>query len=151
MHFFSSDGVRLAFLDLSPTDRSREPILLIHGFASNHAVNWVNTLWLKTLTHAGRRVVALDNRGHGQSEKLYDPAGFHRAHGGGRAGAARPSRDRAGGRHGLFHGRADHRLPGPRPSRAGALHVLGGLGHHLVGGGLPMGIADAMEAPPSKA
>ena len=28
---------------------------------------------MRTLTAAGRRVIAFDNRGHGQSEKLYDP------------------------------------------------------------------------------
>ena len=28
----------------------------------------------KTLTEAGRRVVAFDNRGHGRSEKFHDPA-----------------------------------------------------------------------------
>ncbi|MBX2805169.1 MAG: alpha/beta hydrolase, partial [Hyphomicrobiales bacterium] len=48
-------------------------VLLIHGFASNSTVNWRNTNWIRTLTNAGFRVIALDNRGHGQSEKLYDP------------------------------------------------------------------------------
>ncbi len=77
MQFFSSNGVRIAYVDLAPTGEDRgEPILLIHGFASNHAVNWSNTLWTKTLTHDGRRVIALDNRGHGQSEKLYEPAQY---------------------------------------------------------------------------
>ena len=47
------------------------PVLLIHGFASNVATNWVDTGWVKTLTRAGYRVIAYDNRGHGQSEKLY--------------------------------------------------------------------------------
>ena len=43
--------------------------MLIHGFASNHRVNWVNPRWVETLTHDGRRVIAFDNRGHGQSDK----------------------------------------------------------------------------------
>jgi pimeloyl-ACP methyl ester carboxylesterase len=47
-------------------------VLLIHGFASNHRVNWVATSWVKDLTAAGRRVVALDNRGHGESGKPSD-------------------------------------------------------------------------------
>ena len=47
-------------------------VLLIHGFASNHRVNWVSTSWIKDLTAAGRRVVALDNRGHGESGKPHD-------------------------------------------------------------------------------
>ena len=66
---FNSDGVSIAYLDEGPRDG--EPILLIHGFASNSKVNWVDTLWVKTLTAAGRRVIAIDNRGHGKSEKLY--------------------------------------------------------------------------------
>ena len=53
-----------------------EPILLIHGFASSYRMNWVGPRWVDTLTQAGRRVVAFDNRGHGQSEKLYAPADY---------------------------------------------------------------------------
>ena len=70
-------GVRLAFIDERPAPGDRgEPILLIHGFASNHAVNWVNTAMGEDADRRGRRVVAFDNRGHGQSEKLYDPAAY---------------------------------------------------------------------------
>ena len=122
MHFFSSDGVRIAHIDLAPTGEDRgDPILLIHGFASNHTVNWVNTLWTKTLMHDGRRVIALDNRGHGQSEKLYEPAKYSTSL------MARDAvnlldhlGDRARGRDGLFDGRAHHRLHGAGAPRAGA-------------------------------
>lgn len=48
------------------------PIVLIHGFASSMSVNWVSTGWVKTLTEAGYRVLAFDNRGHGGSTKSYD-------------------------------------------------------------------------------
>jgi pimeloyl-ACP methyl ester carboxylesterase len=65
---FSSDGVEIAFLDEGQGD----PVLLIHGFASNAATNWVDTGWFNALTEAGYRVIAYDNRGHGLSEKLYD-------------------------------------------------------------------------------
>jgi len=74
MQSFNSGGVRIAYIDVAPETGHRDPILLIHGFASNHAVNWVNTLWVTTLTRAGFRVVAFDNRGHGESDKLYDRA-----------------------------------------------------------------------------
>ena len=75
---FSSDGVDIAFIDAEPQGRDlNEPILLIHGFASNHRMNWVGPRWVDTLTEAGRRVIAFDNRGHGQSEKLYAPADYH--------------------------------------------------------------------------
>lgn len=70
MQSFDSDGVRIAFVD----EGQGEPILLIHGFASNLATNWRDAHWLRSLTGAGRRAVAFDNRGHGKSEKLYDPA-----------------------------------------------------------------------------
>ncbi|MGA7384402.1 MAG: alpha/beta hydrolase [Methylocella sp.] len=69
-------GVRLAFIDEWPAAGRCEPILLIHGFASTHAVNWVLPQWVKTLTEAGRRVIAFDNRGHGRSEKFHDPAAY---------------------------------------------------------------------------
>lgn len=69
MQRFNSDGVTIAYKD----EGSGDPVLLIHGFASNSTVNWRNTNWMRTLNNAGFRVIALDNRGHGQSEKLYDP------------------------------------------------------------------------------
>jgi pimeloyl-ACP methyl ester carboxylesterase len=70
MQSFDSGGVRIAYID----EGEGEPILLIHGFASNVATNWRDAHWLRTLTGAGRRVVAFDCRGHGQSEKLYEPS-----------------------------------------------------------------------------
>ena len=69
MKSFDSDGVPIAFID----EGVGSPTLLIHGFASNHRVNWVSTSWIKDLVAAGRRVIAFDNRGHGESGKLYDP------------------------------------------------------------------------------
>jgi pimeloyl-ACP methyl ester carboxylesterase len=77
MQEFSSHGVRIAYIDTSPPeDEKGRPVLLIHGFASNHAVNWVFPQWLKTLNGAGRRVITFDNRGHGRSEKLYRPEDY---------------------------------------------------------------------------
>jgi pimeloyl-ACP methyl ester carboxylesterase len=52
------------------------PIVLVHGFASNHRVNWVNPGWVDWLTAAGRRVVALDVRGHGDSVKFHTPGDY---------------------------------------------------------------------------
>jgi pimeloyl-ACP methyl ester carboxylesterase len=69
MPSFVTDGVRIAYVD----EGEGEPILLIHGFASNATVNWRNPGWIDALTKSGRRVIALDNRGHGQSGKLYEP------------------------------------------------------------------------------
>ncbi|MCB1469439.1 MAG: alpha/beta hydrolase [Rhizobiaceae bacterium] len=74
MEFFSHDHFDIAYLDEGPTDA--QPVLLIHGFASNVRVNWISPGWVKTLTEAGYRVVAFDHRGHGQSSKSYDPADY---------------------------------------------------------------------------
>lgn len=69
---FSSDGIDIAYID----EGSGEPVVLIHGFASNVTTNWVDTQWVKTLTEAGYRVIAYDNRGHGHSQKLYDTEAY---------------------------------------------------------------------------
>lgn len=150
MHAFSSNGVHLAYIDEPPTGPDRnEPVLLIHGFASTHAVNWVFPLWVKTLAADGRRVIALDNRGHGRSEKLYDPAAYHTEVLAKDALAlldhlALPRADVMGYSMG---GRIGATLAFHHPDRVRSL-VIGGLGIHLVEeGGLPTGIAEAMEAP----
>lgn len=43
------------------------PVVLLHGFASSSYLNWVKTGWIRTLTGAGRRVLAIDLPGHGNS------------------------------------------------------------------------------------
>jgi pimeloyl-ACP methyl ester carboxylesterase len=147
---FSSDGIDIAFIDAKPQGRDlNEPILLIHGFASSHRMNWVGPRWVETLTGAGRRVIAFDNRGHGQSEKLYAPADYH---------LDLMTRDAANLLAHLGVERADVMgysmgariasfLALAEPSLVRSL-VLGGLGDRLVrDGGLPEAIADAMEAP----
>ena len=70
MQSFDSDGIRIVYRD----EGHGEPILLIHGFASNTATNWADPRWISLLLESGRRVIAFDNRGHGFSEKLYDPS-----------------------------------------------------------------------------
>lgn len=72
MKHYSHEGFDLAFLDRGAGD----PVLLIHGFASTHHVNWVAPGWVKTLTDAGYRTIAIDNRGHGASTKSYEPADY---------------------------------------------------------------------------
>ena len=72
MSHFAHGDIRIAFFDVGPRDGF--PVLLIHGFASTAHVNWVYTGWVRTLTHAGYRVIALDNRGHGDSDKPHDSA-----------------------------------------------------------------------------
>lgn len=71
MRFFEHQGFKIAYIDQEP-DGGGDPVLLIHGFASTHVVNWVSTGWVRTLNDAGYRVIAFDNRGHGATSKSYD-------------------------------------------------------------------------------
>ena len=72
MPSFHHGDVEIAYLDEGEGD----PILLVHGFASTKNVNWVYPTWVSELRKNGRRVIALDNRGHGDSGKLYDAAAY---------------------------------------------------------------------------
>jgi len=72
MPSFHHGDVEIAYLDEGEGD----PIVLVHGFASTKNVNWVYPTWVSELRKDGRRVIALDNRGHGESSKLYDPAQY---------------------------------------------------------------------------
>ncbi len=80
MQTFSSDGVEIAFIDEGPTEArggaEGDPVLLIHGFASSVRYNWREPGWIALLVRQGYRVIAIDNRGHGESEKLYDPKDY---------------------------------------------------------------------------
>ena len=71
---FDSDGVRLHF-EVNGPERGT-PILLVHGFASDYRLNWVGTRWQETLTSAGFRVIGLDCRGHGHSDKPHDESAY---------------------------------------------------------------------------
>jgi pimeloyl-ACP methyl ester carboxylesterase len=68
MPSFHNGAVEIAYLDEGEGD----PIVLVHGFASSKNVNWVYPTWVSELKKHNRRVIALDNRGHGDSTKLYD-------------------------------------------------------------------------------
>jgi pimeloyl-ACP methyl ester carboxylesterase len=71
---FESDGARL-FYELHGRDAG-SPVVLVHGFASDYQLNWVGTRWQETLVGAGYRVIGLDCRGHGRSDKPHDPAAY---------------------------------------------------------------------------
>ena len=142
---FTHKGVEIGFLDEGQGD----PVVLVHGFASNKEVNWVAPSWVTTLVRAGRRAIALDNRGHGASSKLYEPAAYD---------SAIMAEDVSALLDHLSLKRADivGYSMGSRitafltlryPERVRTA-VLGGLGIHLVEGvGLPDSIAMALEAP----
>ena len=145
MPSFSHDGVEIAFLDQG----EGEPIVLVHGFASNKEVNWVAPGWMATLTRAGRRAIALDNRGHGASAKLYEPAAYHSQT---MAEDVRALLDHLGLPRADVMGysmgaRITAYLALTHPDRVRSA-VLGGLGSQLVDGvGLPETLAEGLEAP----
>lgn len=145
MPFFHHGSVEIAFLD----EGQGKPIVLVHGFASSKEMNWVAPNWFATLKGAGRRVIALDNRGHGQSTKLYDPAEYHT---GKMAEDVRALLDHLGLPDADVMGysmgaRITAFLALEHPERVHSI-ILGGLGLHLVDGvGLPESIAEALEAP----
>lgn len=144
MQTFSSSGVEIAYFDTG----EGEPVLCIHGFASTAHINWTYPGWVDTLTKAGRRVIALDNRGHGGSAKLYDPAQYHTTL---MAQDARALLDHLGIERTVVLGysmgsRITAFLAQRHPDRVSAA-IMGGLGIKLVDGvGLPESIAEALEA-----
>ena len=69
---FSSDGVSIAY----EVEGEGRPILLIHGFSATAHDNWVRTGWVQALTRARFKAITFDLRGHGASQKLYDPADY---------------------------------------------------------------------------
>ena len=52
------------------------PIVLVHGFASSFLNNWSSSGWVEFLVSNGRRVIGLDCRGHGSSDKPHDSAAY---------------------------------------------------------------------------
>lgn len=74
--FIASDGVSIAYDDTGPADA--RPMLLIHGFSSNRQEAWKRTGWYAAFAQRGQRIIALDQRGHGESGKPHDPAAYAR-------------------------------------------------------------------------
>jgi pimeloyl-ACP methyl ester carboxylesterase len=142
---FQNGDVEIAWLDQG----EGEPIVLVHGFASNKEVNWVHPGWVTALTGAGRRVIAMDNRGHGESAKLYDPARYDRAM---MAEDVRALLDhlrleRADVMGYSMGARITANLALAHPDRVRS-GILGGMGSRMVDGSvMPHRIAEAMEAP----
>lgn len=74
----ADDGTRLAVHELG--DPAGAPVLMVHGFSASAQRNWIDAGWDRALVEAGLRGVALDLRGHGDSERpgpgRYDVARF---------------------------------------------------------------------------
>src|SRR5262245_47229765 len=68
----ASDGVKIHYIELAGTG---SPLILIHGYTANAEGKWIKSGIAQALA-AKHRVVALDARGHGQSDKPHDPTKY---------------------------------------------------------------------------
>jgi pimeloyl-ACP methyl ester carboxylesterase len=145
MPSFHNGDVEIAYLDEGEGD----PIVLVHGFASTKNVNWVYPGWVSELKRNGRRVIALDNRGHGDSAKLYDPEAYRIPT---MAGDVTALMDHLGIARADIMGyslgaRMTAWLARYQPQRLRSA-ILGGIGIGLIEGGGPgENVAAALEAP----
>ncbi|MGW7268865.1 alpha/beta fold hydrolase [Streptomyces sp. NPDC054842] len=76
--FTTTDGISLSYR-LWPGASELPLVLLHHGFIADGESNWVSPGIVAALTAAGRRVAAVDARGHGRSDKPHDPASYGEA------------------------------------------------------------------------
>ncbi len=67
-HYFDSAGVKIRYTD----EGSGPPVVLIHGYLASGDLNW-RTSAVVSLLAKDFRVITLDNRGHGKSDKPTSP------------------------------------------------------------------------------
>jgi pimeloyl-ACP methyl ester carboxylesterase len=66
--FTASDGVKIHYLEAG----QGSPVVLIHGYTGTARGNWFSNGVAEALSK-NHRVIAIDCRGHGKSEKPHDP------------------------------------------------------------------------------
>src|SRR3984957_263583 len=145
MPSFHNGAVEIAYLDEGEGD----PVLLVHGFASSKNVNWVYPTWVSELKKNRYRVIALDNRGHGDSSKLYDAEQYHIPTMAGDVSALMDHLEieRADIMGYSLGSRMTAVLALQAPQRLRSA-ILGGIGIGLIEGGGPgENVAEALEAP----
>ncbi|KTR85281.1 alpha/beta fold hydrolase [Leucobacter chromiiresistens] len=74
VYVMSEEGFRLATYTWG--DEDAPVVLAVHGFASSCRDNWVSTGWVGGLLREGFRVLGIDQRGHGMSEKPVEPRNY---------------------------------------------------------------------------
>lgn len=67
VYVMSQEGYRLATYAWG--DEDAPTVIAVHGFASSCKDTWVDTGWVGSLLQAGFRVLGVDQRGHGKSDK----------------------------------------------------------------------------------
>ena len=68
----TTDGIKIHYFELGG---SGSPVILIHGYTANAEGKWIKPNIAQTLA-ARHRVIAIDARGHGRSDKPHDPAKY---------------------------------------------------------------------------
>ncbi|TFG01963.1 MAG: alpha/beta hydrolase [Promethearchaeota archaeon] len=71
MPYFDNEGVKIYY----EIEGTGPDLLMIHGFAANIEMNWKISNWIKTLKDENR-LILMDCRGHGKSDKPTDPAQY---------------------------------------------------------------------------
>jgi pimeloyl-ACP methyl ester carboxylesterase len=74
-YFQASDGVKIHYLEAGKEKATGAPVVLIHGYTGTARGNWFANGVADALA-TKHRVVAIDCRGHGKSEKPHDPAKY---------------------------------------------------------------------------
>jgi pimeloyl-ACP methyl ester carboxylesterase len=69
--YFDSNGVKIHYI----VQGQGEPVILVHGFTASIPVQWQMPGIVSKLSK-DYQVIALDNRGHGKSDKPTDPAKY---------------------------------------------------------------------------
>lgn len=72
MATLTNNGAEIFYSDQGAGDG----VVLVHGFAASTQENWIKAGWVQMLLRANRRVVAVDLRGHGQSQKIVQPTDY---------------------------------------------------------------------------
>lgn len=70
-HFETSDGLSLAWYEAGHGD-GQPPIIMQHGFSSSFYYEWVECGLADAVAGLGRRLIGIDARGHGQSDKPHE-------------------------------------------------------------------------------
>ena len=70
----SPDGVNIATYEYG--DPEAPTVLAVHGFASSAFLNWHAAGWMRDLLRNGFHIIAIDQRGHGASDKPHDPRAY---------------------------------------------------------------------------
>jgi pimeloyl-ACP methyl ester carboxylesterase len=70
--FTASDGTKIHYFELGA---GGTPVILIHGYTANAEGKWIKSGIAQALA-ARHRVIAIDARGHGQSDKPHDPGKY---------------------------------------------------------------------------